>query len=87
MNLNPNNNKEVKAFIEQFENKYVDGQNDVYTFEAYDNEVNRPCIITYYTTANPIKLSMKMHINGEEEPRIAAFNEKGERIENIINPY
>lgn len=87
MNLNPNDTEAVKTFIEQFENEFVDGHNDIYTFEAYDREANCPCIITYYKTANPIKLSMKMHINGENEPRIAAFNENGERIEDETNPY
>lgn len=87
MNLNPNNAKDVISFIKEIENNYVDGSSDIYTFEAYDYEMKRPCIITYYTNPKPIKLSMKLHIVGEKNPRIAAFNEKGERIENYVDPY
>jgi hypothetical protein len=87
MNLNPNNPEDVKQFIEEIGEHYVDGDSNVYTFEAYDHEASRPCIITYYANPKPIKLSMTMHLNDEEKPRVAAFNEEGERIEDKVDPY
>lgn len=70
---------------------YLDQQNtieldnsEIAHFESKDYDTNKIVLLTLYKNPNPVKLSINVQGNFENDKFYALFDNYGERIENIV---
>lgn len=70
-------------YLEQQNTTELDNS-EIAHFESKDYNTSKLVLLTLYKNPNPVKLSINVQSNLENEKLYALFDSYGERIENIV---